>query len=149
MGASGHPPRAWQPVCYMALALTVLNILPTSRLKSRGCPSCPPSPPATTVDSTDQCLTTSGASFLSRVQPGETNRFQTPTLVLKQKQFSHHARCSAEHRTNCFKHRAREAGWCGILGVCSPLCVSVPPRLRSRSDVRECSRASLSLPGET
>lgn len=109
-----------------------LSILPASYLDSRGCLSCPSlllllSPSLCFPDSTEQSLTSSGTSSLSSVQRGERNRFQTPTLVLKQKPLSPHAHCSAEGRTNCFKHRAREAAGGGIPGVCSQPCVSVPP----------------------
>lgn len=95
-----------------------LNILPASYLSSRGCLSCThhllPSLSLSFSDSTEQSLTTSGTGFLGSVQPGERNRFQTPTLVLKQEQFSPQAPCPAEDRTNCFKHRAREAGRVGF-----------------------------------
>lgn len=65
-------------------------------------------------DSTDWSVTTSGTQLPKNVQPGERNRFHTPTSVLKQNQLPPYARCcSAEHRTNCFKHTAREAGCVG------------------------------------
>lgn len=103
----GHTPGAWQLICQMALffqgpersslpawiaeaAFPAINLLlPPLSLSF--------------ADSTDQSVTTSGTSFLSGVQPGERNRFQTPTSVLKQRQLAPQAPCSAEHRTNCFK----------------------------------------------
>lgn len=97
-----------------ALFFKALNVLPAAYLNGRGCLSCSyhllPSLSLSFSDSTDPSLTTSGTGFLGSVQRGERNRFQTPTLVLKRKQFSPRAHCSAEDRTNCFKHRAREAG---------------------------------------
>lgn len=76
-------------------------------------------------DSVEQPLTTSGTSLLGSVKLGERNRFQTPTLVLRQKQFYPCSLlCRAQNKLFQTQSEGGREVW--VLGVCSQLCMSVP-----------------------
>lgn len=109
MGKSGHTPRSWHPLfqgpaAFFPIPSWIARANSLVFISSCHHSACP-------FQMLQISLTTSGTGFLSSVQPGVRNRFQTPTLVLKQKQFPPHAHCSAEaEQTVLNTERGRQRG---------------------------------------